>query len=223
MRIRTTLLLMVTVLLAASCADGSESGSTATVAPTTTGAPTTTYDIDETMDGVREEVVQLVMERDGVDRAAAEIRADALMEQGIDSEAVDQQFILFGNWMDNYRSHPVLGRHWTEGEAECAIVTMIRVEGVARSGALMNGASVGNMSAEDAISLVQPVGFCTDLLALMRGDMVELGVPQDPDCLLAGVTEEDVAKWFVALFMHGRDGFNGAMGEDLDLTCPTGS
>ena len=192
MRIRTPLLLMMTVLLAASCADGSESGSTATVAPTTTGAPTTTYDIDETMDGVRE-------------------------------EAVDQQFILFGNWMDNYRSHPVLGRHWTEGEAECAIVTMIRVEGVARSGALMNGASVGNMSAEDAISLVQPVGFCTDLLALMRGDMVELGVPQDPDCLLAGVTEEDVAKWFVALFMHGRDGFNGAMGEDLDLTCPTGS
>ena len=71
--------------------------------------------------------------------------------------------------------------------------------------------------------MVQPVGYCTDLLALMKTDMVDLGVPQDPDCLLAGVGEEDVAKWFVALFMHGREGFNAAMGEDLDLTCPAGS
>ena len=53
--------------------------------------------------------------------------------------------------------------------------------------------------------------------------MVDLGVPQDPDCLLAGVVEEDVAKWFVALFMYGREGFNAAMGEDLDLTCPADS
>ena len=75
----------------------------------------------------------------------------------------------------------------------------------------------------DALALVQPVGFCADLLAMMRADMTALGVPQDPDCLLAGLGEEDVASWFVALFTHGREGFNAAMGEELDLTCPTGS
>ena len=213
-------LLVVACLVAGACSDDTESEQ---AAPTTTAAPISTYDVEETMDGVREEVVRLVMERDGLDRAAAEIRADELMERGVDTEVVDQQFSLFANWMDNHQSHPVLGRHWTEDEAECAVVTMIRVEGIGRTGALMNGASVGGMAAEDALSLVQPVGYCTDLLALMKTDMVDLGVPQDLDCLLAGVAEEDVAEWFVALFMHGREGFNAAMGEDLDLTCPAGS
>jgi len=214
------LLLVVACLVAGACSDDAEPEQ---AAPTTTAAPTSTYDVDEAMDGVREDVVRLVMEHDGLDRAAAEIRADELMERGVDTEVVDQQFSLFANWMDNHQSHPVLGRHWTEDEAECAVVTMIRVEGIGRTGALMNGASVGGMAAEDALSLVQPVGYCTDLLALMKTDMVDLGVPQDLDCLLAGVAEEDVAEWFVALFMHGREGFNAAMGEDLDLTCPAGS
>ncbi len=230
MRTRTTLLFAATclgaVLVAGACSDGSEPDRTPSadvVVTTTAGPTTTTYDVDEAMEGVREEVVKLVMERDGVDRAAAEIRADELMKQGVDAEVVEQQFVLFSNWMENYRSHPVLGRHWTEGEAECAIVTMIRAEGIARSGALMNGASAGGMAVADATALVQPVGYCTDLLAMIRADMVELGVPQDPDCLLAGVTEEDVAKWFVVRFTHGREGFNAAMGEDIDLTCPAGS
>ena len=213
-------LLVVACIVAGACSDDTEPE---LAAPTTTAVPTSTYDVDEAMDGVREDVVRLVMQRDGLDREAAEIRADELMERGVDTEVVDQQFSLFANWMDNHQSHPVLGRHWTEDEAECAVVTMIRVEGIGRTGALMNGASVGGMAAEDALSLVQPVGYCTDLLALMKTDMVDLGVPQDLDCLLAGVAEEDVAEWFVALFMHGREGFNAAMGEDLDLTCPAGS
>ena len=213
-------LLVVACVVAGACSDDAEPE---LAAPTTTAVPTSTYDVDEAMDGVREDVVRLVMERDGLDREAAEIRADELMERGVDTEAVDQQFSLLANWMDNHQSHPVLGRHWTEDEAECAVVTMIQVEGIGRTGALMNGASVGGMAVEDALSLVQPVGYCTDLLALMKADMVDLGVPQDPDCLLAGLVEEDVAKWFVALFMYGREGFNAAMGEDLDLTCPAGS
>ena len=219
MRIRLVLLIVACVVSGA-CSDDAEPE---LAAPTTTAVPTSTYDVDEAMDGVREDVVRLVMERDGLDREAAEIRADELMERGVDTEVVDQQFSLFANWMDNHQSHPVLGRHWTEDEAECAVVTMIQVEGIGRTGALMNGASVGGMAVEDALSLVQPVGYCTDLLALMKADMVDLGVPQDPDCLLAGLVEEDVAKWFVALFMYGREGFNAAMGEDLDLTCPAGS
>ena len=213
-------LLVVACIVAGACSDDVEPE---LAAPTTTAVPTSTYDVDEAMDGVREDVVRLVMERDGLDREAAEIREDELMERGVDTEVVDQQFSLFANWMDNHQSPPVLGRHWTEDEAECAVVTMIQVEGIGRTGALMNGASVGGMAVEDALSLVQPVGYCTDLLALMKADMVGLGVPQDPDCLLAGLVEEDVAKWFVALFMYGREGFNTAMGEDLDLTCPAGS
>jgi len=214
------ILLVVACIVAGACSDDVEPE---LAVPTTTAVPTSTYDVGEAMDGVRENVVRLVMERDGLDREAAEIRADELMERGVDTEVVDQQFSLFANWMDNHQSHPVLGRHWTEDEAECAVVTMIQVEGIGRTGALMNGASVGGMAVEDALSLVQPVGYCTDLLALMKADMADLGVPQDPDCLLAGLVEEDVAKWFVALFMYGREGFNAAMGEDLDLTCPAGS
>jgi len=209
--------------VAAACSSDDESGQVASSTVVVTAAPATTYDVDETMDGVREEVVRLVMERDGVDRAAAEAKADELMERGVDTEAVDQQMALFANWMEHYRAHPVLGRHWTEDEAECAVVTMIQVEGLARTGALMNGASVGGMSPTDALSLVQPVGYCTDLVALMHADMTDLGVPRDPDCLLADVTEEDVARWFVARFTHGREGFNAAMAEDIDLTCPSGS
>ncbi len=215
------------VLLMGGCSDGSaveQTSARKVLATTTTGPTTTTYDMEGVIDDVREGVVQLVMEIDGMDRESAEVRADALMERGVDADVVDQQFALFSNWMDNYSAHPVLGRHWNEDEAQCAIVTMMRVEGIARSGGLMNGATIGGMDAKDAVALVQPVGYCTDLLAMMRLDMRDLGVPEKQlDCLLVGVVEEDVASWFVAQFTHGREGFNSAMGEDLDLTCATGS
>ena len=113
-------LLIVACIVAGACSDDAEPE---LAAPTTTAVPISTYDVDEAMDGVREDVVRLVMERDGLDRAAAEVRADELMERGVDTEVVDQQFSLFANWMDNHQSHPVLGRHWTEDEAECAVVT----------------------------------------------------------------------------------------------------
>ena len=213
-------LLIVACVVAGACSDdaGPE-----LAAPTTTAVPTSTYDVDEAMDGVREDVVRLVMERDGLDRAAAEVRADELMERGVDTEVVDQQFSLFANWMDNHQSHPVLGRHWTEQQAECVIVTMMQVEGIARTAALVSVSQTGGMEVSDALALVQPVGFCADMLAMMRADMTALGVPQDLDCLLAGLVEEDVASWFVALFTHGREGFNVAMAEDLDLSCPADS
>lgn len=230
MHIRKTGLLAVpclsAVLFMGSCSGGSEVEQTSSskVLATTTAGPTTTYDVEGVMDDVREGVVQLVMELDGIDRESAEVRADALMEQGVDADAVDQQFALFSNWMDNYSAHPVLGRHWDEDEAQCAIVTMMRVEGITRSGSLMNGATIGGMDAEDAVALVQPVAYCTNLLAMMRVDMRDLGVPEKQlDCLLADVGEEEVASWFVAQFTHGREGFNSAMGEDLDLTCSTDS
>ncbi len=225
MRLRTLALVVTACLVAPACSDddGSESAATTPTTVTVPAAPTTTVDTEAMMDDVRESLVRLVMERDGLDRAAAEARADELMAKGADNGAVEKQMTLYSSWMSNYRMHPVLGRHWSEEEAECVVVTMMQVEGMGRTAALMSAAQTGGMEVDDALALVQPVGFCVDLRAMMHADMTALGVPQDPDCLLAGLTEEDVASWFVALFTHGREGFNAAMGEDLDLTCPTGS
>ena len=177
--------------------------------------------IDEVIEGVREALVKLVMEREGIERGAAEERANLLMELGADPAVVEQQMAIYASWMDNYPVHPVLGRHWTEDQAECAIVTMMRVEGVARTGWLMNEARTGGMSVEDAQALVQPVAYCVDLVAMARAELTSVGVPQDLDCLLAGVVEEEVATWYVAVFTDGPAGFNAALREGVDLTCPT--
>jgi hypothetical protein len=161
------------------------------------------------------------MEREGLDRASAEERADILVEQSSDSAVLEQQLAIYANWMDRYPVHPVLGSHWTEEQAECAIVTMMRVEGIGRTGYLVANASTGGMSVVDAQALVQPVSYCVDLLTMVRAELTTIGVPQDVDCLLAGVAEEDVASWYVAVFTDGPAGFNAALGEGVDLTCPT--
>jgi len=225
MRSRTVFLLVAAYLTVASCSGSEEPSGPAIASPSTPASTVTATAVDTAtvLDEVREELVQLVMQRDGVDRAAAEARADELMDQGADRTKIDQQMDLYANWMSNYPLHPVLGRHWTAEEAECVIVTMMQVEGIGRTAALVAASQTGGMEVPDALALVQPVGFCADLLAMMRTDMTALGVPQDPDCLMADLAEEDVASWFVALFTHGREGFNAAMGEDLDLTCPSRS
>jgi hypothetical protein len=97
---------------------------------------------------------------------------------------------------------------------------MMRVEGIARTGYLVANASTGGMSVVDAQALVQPVAYCADLLAMARAELTSIGVPQDIDCLLAGVAEEDVATWYVAVFTDGPAGFNAALSEGVDLTCP---
>ena len=228
MGIRTSLILALVCFISLACSDSERSiaqtmAATASTTPATASSPASTVDTDALMGEVREELVQLVMQRDGLDRAAAEQRADDLLAQGADQGTVGQQMTLYSNWMSNYPLHPVLGRHWTEEQAECVIVTMMQVEGIARTAALVSVSQTGGMEVSDALALVQPVGFCADMLAMMRADMTALGVPQDLDCLLAGLVEEDVASWFVALFTHGREGFNVAMAEDLDLSCPADS
>ena len=217
---RAIILLAASCLLLVACGDSSgpaasESADVPAVPPTTlaymtptTGGPAA----DEVMDGVREALVGLLMEREGLDRASAEVRADILVEQ---------QLAIYANWMDRYPVHPVLGSHWTEEQAECAIVTMMRVEGIARTGYLVANASTGGMSVVDAQALVQPVAYCVDLLEMVRTELASVGAPQDIDCLLAGVAEEDVASWYVAVFTDGPAGFNAALGEGVDLTCPT--
>jgi hypothetical protein len=228
-RNRTIILLASSCLLLAACGDSSgpaasESADVPAVPPTTlayvtptTGGPAA----DEVMDGVREALVGLLMERADLERATAEERADLLMERSSDSAVLEQQLAIYANWMDRYPVHPVLGSHWTEEQAECAIVTMMRVEGIARTGYLVANASTGGMSVVDAQALVQPVAYCVDLLEMVRTELASVGAPQDIDCLLAGVAEEDVASWYVAVFTDGPAGFNAALGEGVDLTCPT--
>jgi hypothetical protein len=219
-RNRAIILLASSCLLLAACGDSPESAAP----PTTLAYVTPTMDepaVDEVMDGVREALVGLLMEREGLERAAAEESADLLMEQGTDSAVMEQQLAIYANWMNRYPVHPVLGSHWSEEQAECAIVTMMRVEGIARTGYLVANASTGGMSVVDAQALVQPVAYCADLLAMARAELTSVGVPQDIDCLLAGVAEEDVATWYVAVFTDGPAGFNAALSEGVDLTCPT--
>jgi len=236
---RAITLLASSCLLLAACGGSSEPEvqTTGTTDVPTATAPATTLsaaagadaagkvdeDLDEVIEGVREALVKLVMEREGIERGAAEERANLLMERGADPAVVEQQMAIYASWMDNYPVHPVLGRHWTEEQAECAIVTMMRVEGVARTGQLMNDARTGGMSVEDAQALVQPVAYCVDLLVMVRAEMTAMGVPQDLNCLLAGLDEADVATWYVAVFTDGRAGFNAALSEGVDLTCPTDS
>ena len=192
-------------------------------APATTLPAAAGLDVDEVIEGVSEALVKLLMERESIERGVAEERAGLLMERGADPAVIEQQMAIYASWMDNYPVHPVLGRHWTEGQAECAIVTMMRVEGVARTGQLMTDASTGGMSVEDAQALVQPVAYCVDLVAMVRAELTSVGVPQDQDCLLAGVDEADVATWYVAVFTDGPAGFNAALSEGIDLTCPADS
>ena len=214
---RAIILLAASCLLLVACGDpaatqpvdvSADPPTTLAYVTPTTGGPAG----DEVMDGVREALVGLLMEREGLDRASAEVRADILVEQ---------QLAIYANWMDRYPVHPVLGSHWTEEQAECAIVTMMRVEGIARTGYLVANASTGGMSVVDAQALVQPVAYCVDLLEMVRTELASVGAPQDIDCLLAGVAEEDVASWYVAVFTDGPAGFNAALGEGVDLTCPT--
>lgn len=222
------LLLLFAFLVAGSCSEDFELASAAqesitTVAPATI-APTESKPASpvdtEALSAIREGLVEILMEREGLERAIAEERAADLWEQGVAPEVIELMFTVYSEWMSNYPFHPVLGRQWTEDQATCAILTMMQVEGIARSQELMVRAREGGMPGKDAMALVQPVAFCVDLVSLMRADMTALGVRQDLDCLLAGVVEEDVASWYGALFTHGPEGFNAAMSQDLDLTCP---
>ena len=234
-QIRAITLLALSCLLLAGCGGSSEPEvqTTSTTDVPTATAPATTLptaagldvagEVDEVIEGVSEALVKLLMERESIERGAAEERAGLLMERGADPAVIEQQMAIYASWMDNYPVHPVLGRHWTEVQAECAIVTMMRVEGVARTGQLMTDASTGGMSVEDAQALVQPVAYCVDLVAMVRAELTSVGVPQDQDCLLAGVDEAEVATWYVAVFTDGPAGFNTALNEGVDLTCPADS
>ena len=126
---------------------------------------------------------------------------------------------IWEDWMENYPSHPVLGNHWTADEAECVIIDMMKKRGIYETDRQIKGATAGGMDEEDAEFLVRPVADCVDLRAMVLADMVMYEYHEDPECLLAGVTEEQIASWYVADFTDGRDGFSELFWQDINQSC----
>ena len=174
-------------------------------------------DWEEVEEGIRSQVVEILMER-GATREEAEITAGQIMAEGVEASVVEDQISLWEDWMSNYPSHPVLGNHWTEIEAECVIIAMVRDRGVYETDKQIKGAAEGGMAEEDAEFLVRPVADCVDLKGTVLADMVGDGV-EDPDCLLEDVTEDQITTWFVALLTDGRDGFGKLLRADLNQAC----
>ena len=192
---------------------------------TTTAVPTTTVEDsgeaenwEEIEEDLRSGLVEILIER-GMTPEEAEIEADERMAEGTEVEVVEDQFAIWEDWMENYPSHPVLGNHWTADEAECVIIDMMRKRGIYETDRQVKGATAGGMDEEDAEFLVRPVADCVDLRAAVLADMVVYEYDEDPECLLAGVTEEQIASWYVADFTDGRDGFSELFWQDINQSC----
>jgi hypothetical protein len=141
------------------------------------------------------------------------------MAEGTEVEVVEDQFAIWEDWMDNYLHHPVLGSHWTADEAECVIIAMMRKRGIYETDRQIKGATEGGMDEEDAEFLVRPVADCVDLKAMLLADTVLHGYQEDPECLLADVTEEQIVSWYVALFTDGPDGSAELAQQDINQSC----
>ena len=175
---------------------------------------------EEIEEDIRSGVVEILIER-GMNPAEAETEADRKMTDGVEVGVVEQQFEIFESWMRNYPNHPVLGSHWTEDDAECVIVTMLRREGIRKTDELIAKASRGGMSETDAESLVQPVADCVTLKKLVQTDMHRNPAVsvEDVECVLGDVTEEQIASWFVADFTDGLAAMRDAFLRDVDWSC----
>ena len=189
---------------------------------TTTTTPTLSDPPEEDWEEIEEEIrsglVEILIER-GMTPEEAEIEADERMAEGTEVEVVEDQFAIWEDWMENYPSHPVLGNHWTADEAECVIIDMMKKRGIYETDRQIKGATAGGMDEEDAEFLVRPVADCVDLRAAVLADMVVYEYDEDPECLLAGVTEEQIASWYVADFTDGRDGFSELFWQDINQSC----
>ena len=185
--------------------------------PTTPSDPPE-EDWEETERDIRALVVEILIER-GMTPEEAEIEADERIAEGTEVEVVEDQIAIWEDWMDNYLRHPVLGSYWTADEAECVIIAMMRKRGIYETDRQIKGANAGGMNKEDAEFLVQPVADCVDLKAMLLADTVLHEYQEDPECLLADVTEEQVASWYVALFADGPDRSAELAQQDVNQSC----
>ncbi|SVE35054.1 uncharacterized protein METZ01_LOCUS487908, partial [marine metagenome] len=175
-------------------------------------------DWEEIGEDLRSGAVEILIER-GMSPEEAEIAVDQNLAEGVDASVVEDQFKIWEDWMGYYQSHPVLGDQWTADEAECVIIAMMRERGIYETDRQIRGATQGGMAEEDAEFLVRPVADCVDLKAMVRDDMVLHEYHEDPDCLLADVTEEQIVSWYVADFTDGRDGFSELYWRDINQSC----
>jgi hypothetical protein len=185
---------------------------------TTTPSDPPEEDWEEIEEDIRAGVVEILIER-GMTPEEAEIEADERMAEGTEVEVVEDQFAIWEDWMDNYLHHPVLGSHWTADEAECVIIAMMKKRGIYETDRQIKGATEGGMNEEDAEFLVRPVADCVDLKAMLLADTVLHGYQEDPECLLADVTEEQIVSWYVALFTDGPDGSAELAQQDINQSC----
>jgi len=185
---------------------------------TTTSSDPSAEDWEETERDIRALVVEMLIER-GMTPEEAEIEADERIAEGTEVEVVEDQIAIWEDWMDNYLRHPVLGNYWTADEAECVIIAMMRKRGIYETDRQIRGANAGAMNKEDAEFLVQPVVDCVDLKAMLLADTVLHEYQEDPECLLADVTEEQVASWYVALFTDGPDLSAELAQQDVNQSC----
>ena len=96
---------------------------------------------------------------------------------------------------------------------------MMKKRGIYETDRQIKGATEGGMAEEDAEFLVRSVADCVDLKAILLADTVLHGYQEDPECLLADVTEEQVASWYVALFTDGPDGSAELAQQDINQSC----
>jgi hypothetical protein len=175
---------------------------------------------EEIEEGIRSGVVKILIER-GMSPEMAETEADRMMAEGVEVDVVEEQFEIFEDWMRNYPNHPVLGSHWTNDDAKCVILTMLKREGIRETGKLIAKASQGGMSELDAESLVQPVADCVTLKEMIQAEMHQdqAASVEDVECVMGDVTEEQIVSWFVADFTDGAAAMRDAFLRDVDWSC----
>ncbi len=227
------------LLLLSACGASSEVVSstinTTTVLPvkittttTTTFAPTTTspsplsansdgIDLVDFEKEIEEGIVEILTER-GLDKEEAEKFAHEKLQEGVDPQVVNDMILIFEDWMENYPLHPVLGRVWTEENAQCVIFEMMRKGGVYQTSEVIKFAARGGMSEKDARFLVQPVSECVDLYVLVKADM-NLDKLENVDCIMEGVTEEQIVEWYVADLSADSLSFFDLYANDVNLSC----
>jgi len=188
-----------------------------TTSPTPLSAKSDGINLVDFEKEIEEEIVEILTER-GLDKEEAEKFAHEKLQEGVDPQVVNDMILIFEDWMENYSLHPVLGRVWTEENARCVIFEMMRKGGVYQTSEVIKFAARGGMSEKDARFLVQPVSECVDLYVLVKADM-NLDNLENVDCIMEGVTEEQIVEWYVADLSADSLSFFDLYANDVNLSC----
>lgn len=166
---------------------------------------------------LRADMVKMLIEW-GTSPEEAEAIADQQKAEDLDIRIVEDQPRIWEDWMNFYPLHPVVGNQWTESDAQCILITMIKERGIYETDRQITVATAGGMAQEDAEFLVRPVAECADLKNMYKAELLQRGFPH-PECMLSNVTEEQIISWHVALFVEGHDRMSELLVQDINQTC----